>query len=45
MGEYATTTKPEDNSPRPDVRDLFTNRSEAVFELQESDADEGVTRL
>jgi hypothetical protein len=49
MGEYATTTKPEEHTPRPNVRDLFSQQSENVSEEQENNtddtADESVTRL
>lgn len=45
MGEYATTTKPEEQFPRPDVRDLFKRRSQDAFEPQDDDPNESVTRL
>jgi hypothetical protein len=28
MGEYATTTKPEEPTSRPDARDIFPKRDE-----------------
>ncbi|CAF1101213.1 unnamed protein product [Adineta ricciae] len=45
MGEYATTTKPEEQSSRPDVRVLFKKRSQNTLEHQDDDPDESVTRL
>ncbi|UJR21456.1 hypothetical protein I4U23_024541 [Adineta vaga] len=50
MGEYATTTKPEESFLRPDVRDLFNKRSLNGSETQDdnddnTDADESITRL
>ena len=49
MGEYATTTKPEEQSSRPNVRDLFTKQSKPFSEPQENNLnaafDPNVTRL
>ena len=39
MGEYATTTKPEEHLQRPHVRDLFANQSRIPDEKQENDTD------
>jgi len=49
MGEYATTTKPEEHSSRPNIRDLFNGQSKNLSEQQENDtdavSDQNVTRL
>ena len=46
MGEYATTTKPEDNGSRRDVRDLFRGTSRTTEEEGENAAeDEQSTNL
>jgi hypothetical protein len=49
MGEYATTTKPEEHSSRPNVRDLFKKRSRNSSGQQENDnepaSDQNITRL
>ncbi|CAF3624212.1 unnamed protein product [Adineta steineri] len=45
MGEYATTTKPEEPSSRPDVRDIFNKQSEDVSEQQDDGSTESITRL
>jgi hypothetical protein len=49
MGEYATTTKPDEHSSRPHVRDLFKNQSRIPDEKQENDneniSDENTTQL
>jgi hypothetical protein len=49
MDEYATTTKPEEHSSRPHVRDLFNTQSRAPDEKQENDteadSDDHMTRL
>jgi len=50
MGEYATTTKPEEHSLRPNVRDLFNKPSKNLSEpSQEKNpnhaSDQNVTRL
>ncbi len=37
MGEYATTTKPEEHSSRPNIRDFFKNESRSPDEKQEND--------
>jgi len=46
MGEYATTTKPEEHQSRPHIRDLFTRSPD---EKQENDTetapDDSTTRL
>ncbi len=49
MGEYATTTKPEEQSSRPNVRDLFNQQSKNLSEPKEKNpnnaSDQNVTRL
>lgn len=46
MGEYATTTKPDDHAARPDVRDLFRDPSKTPQEERENaDEDEHSTHL
>jgi hypothetical protein len=49
MGEYATTTKPEEHSTRPHMRDIFNNQSRTGDEKKENDneyaSDESSTRL
>lgn len=49
LGEYATTTKPEEHVARPHVRDLFNDPSRTANEKQEnpikSTSDEGTTHL
>ena len=49
MGDYATTTKPEERLPRTNIRDLFNHPSRAPDERQENDLendrDESETRL
>ncbi|CAF0939437.1 unnamed protein product [Adineta steineri] len=45
MGEYATTTKPEEPSSRPDVRDIFNKQSDDVSEQQDDGSTESITRL
>lgn len=42
MGEYATTTKPEENISRPHVRDLFNNSTKKPDEKQDNDTDTAV---
>ncbi len=37
MGEYATTTKPEERASRPNIRDFFNNSSRSPDENQEND--------
>jgi hypothetical protein len=39
MGEYATTTKPEEQSSRPNVRDLFPKKPKKSSEQQEINID------
>ncbi|CAF1301854.1 unnamed protein product [Adineta ricciae] len=39
MGEYATTTKPEEHLQRPHIRDLFADPSRIPDEKQENDTD------
>ena len=41
MGEYATTTKPEEPTSRPDVRDLFPKRDDNA----NTTSDPNVSRL
>lgn len=49
LGEYATTTKPEEHVVRPHVRDLFNNPSRTDDEKQENQikpiSDDSTTRL
>ena len=49
MGEYATTTKPEDRPVRPHVRDLFNIASRASDDKQENEnetvPEESLSRL
>jgi hypothetical protein len=49
MGEYATTTKPEEQSSRPNVRDLFPKQSKTLSDQQETNtnaaSDQNITRL
>jgi hypothetical protein len=49
MGEYATTTKPDEHLSRPHVRDLFNNQSRIPDEKQENDnetiSDDNTTHL
>ncbi|UJR27956.1 hypothetical protein I4U23_009214 [Adineta vaga] len=49
LGEYATTTKPEEHLVRPNIRDLFANQSRIPDEKQENDvetiSDESTTHL
>ena len=49
MGEYATTTKPEEHTARPNIRDIFNNQSRTPDEKQENDneraSDDSSTRL
>lgn len=49
MGEYATTTKPEERVARPNLQDLFNNTSRTPDEKQENDIDitpdDSTTRL
>jgi hypothetical protein len=41
MGEYATTTKPEEQSSRPNVRDLFSKQENNL----DTASDPNVSRL
>jgi hypothetical protein len=41
MGEYATTTKPEEQSSRPNVRDLFTKQENNL----DTASDPNISRL
>ena len=49
LGEYATTTKPEEHIERPNLRDLFNDPSKIPDEKQETDMkaspDESSSRL
>jgi hypothetical protein len=47
MGEYATTTKPEEHSTRPNVRDLFPKKPSEQQRKDNTDAisEQSVTRL
>ncbi len=49
LGDYATTTKPEETVSRPHVRDLFSNPSRISDENQENDIEtapeDSTTRL
>lgn len=49
LGDYATTTKPEENVARPHVRDLFNNPSRTGDEQQENQiqptSDDSTSRL
>ncbi|CAF3753833.1 unnamed protein product [Rotaria magnacalcarata] len=49
MGEFATTTKPEEHLSRPHIRDFFNNQLRPSDETQENNAEaaanDGVTRL
>ena len=49
LGEYATTTKPEELVARPHVRDLFNDPTRTADEKQENQiksvSDESTTRL
>ena len=46
MGDYATTTKPEEHSNRPNIRDLFPKSSDFPSNNdRENDTDPSVSRL
>jgi hypothetical protein len=49
IGDYATTTKPEEHLSRPHMRDIFNNPSQIPDEKQENDtgtaSDESTTHL